>query len=225
MVAIRWLPPLFLGMLHPAVAYAAGGAHVIDDSAVETPGTCHFENWLTRSDGALWSGSIAPACTSLAQPNLEIGGALAHARNSVSHDTTLGLAPKLAIGDEKRGVGLALDASAGFSLERGRIDAASLIVPATVARGAWRFSLNGGWVWTRTGIGHSLFAGAQTEWQATPRIGLMLEGFGRNRGKLGFQTGLRWTSRDGTVDVDCLGGRYLDGQTPTSITIGLTIRR
>ncbi len=29
-------------------ALAAGGAHIVDNSEVETPGTCHLELWVSR---------------------------------------------------------------------------------------------------------------------------------------------------------------------------------
>jgi hypothetical protein len=122
MVPIRWLPPLLVGLLHPAVAGAAGGAHVIDDSAVETPGTCHFEQWLTHASGEAWLANVAPACTASSHPNLEMGGALSHGWSGRTDDTILALTPKLALRDGARGIGLALDASVGLSIDSGRFE-------------------------------------------------------------------------------------------------------
>jgi hypothetical protein len=226
MGVIRWSCAAVMGLSTPAApAFAAGGAHVIDDGAVETPGLCHLEQWLTRSAGDGWLVTLAPACTDANLPNLEIGGAFTHAWNDDRDDTSLTIAPKVALRDEKRSLGVAVDGSLSFNVDDGRFDAASVIVPVTLVLGAWRLNANGGWTWSRLGLGHSAFAGAQAEWQVAPGLGLMIEGFGRNNGKAGFQAGLRWTGADGAVDLDCLAGRYLDGATPTAITIGLTIRR
>jgi hypothetical protein len=41
---------------------------------------------------------------------------------------------------------------------------------------------------------------------------------------MGGQAGLRWTPRGGSVDVDLLAGRYLDGATRNAITFGVTLR-
>lgn len=68
---------LLLALLAAGPAFAAGGEHVIDDAAVETPGTCHLESWVTLSSGGGLVNS-APACTRKAWPNLELGGFVAH---------------------------------------------------------------------------------------------------------------------------------------------------
>lgn len=57
---------------------AAGGPHIVDDAEVETPGVCHLETWATRyipGDGYF---NLAPACTTLQMPWLEIGAAYQH---------------------------------------------------------------------------------------------------------------------------------------------------
>jgi hypothetical protein len=59
-------------------AKAAGGAHVIDDATVETPGTCHLESWVTLYNGDRGLLNPSPACTRKAWPNLEIGASIQH---------------------------------------------------------------------------------------------------------------------------------------------------
>lgn len=39
------------------------GEHVVDDAAVETPGTCHLETWATQSSGSDGLVDGAAACT------------------------------------------------------------------------------------------------------------------------------------------------------------------
>lgn len=214
-----------LALLAAGPANAAGGAHVIDDAAVETPGTCHLESWLTLTgEGGLANSS--PACTRMAWPNLEIGGFVAHGWTGDADDTLIGVSPKLKLRSEEHGVGVGIATSLGYGIDRGRFESASVIVPVTIPAGTrLRFNLNAGWQWVRTGQGHDAFAGAQVEYALKPNLGLMAEAFARDTGKPGGQVGVRWTTGKGRVDVDLLAGRYVDGATPTAITLGVTLRR
>jgi len=100
-----------------------------------------------------------------------------------------------------------------------------VIVPVTVPAGdRLRFNFNLGWQWMRSDSVHAIFAGAQAEIALSKTLGLMIEGFGRDIGKAGTQAGLRWTPHE-AIDINLLAGRYLDGVTPTSLTVGVTIRR
>jgi len=207
-------------------ARAAGGAHVVDDAAVENPGLCHVESWATFASQGSGLVSVAPGCTRRAWRNLEIGGFVAHGWTRTTGDTTIGLTPKLALSSEERGVGIAISASAAYGLDRSRLEAASVIVPVTIPAGErLRLSLNAGWHWTRAGRHHDAFAGAQVELALSSNLGLMAEAFARDRGKAGAQAGLRWTVAGGRVDLDLLAGRYVDGATATAVTIGVTLRR
>lgn len=70
-------------------ALASGGAHVVDDAAVETVGVCHLETWVSRTgrDSGLLNAS--PACTFRFLPTAEIGGAVQHARSDHVRPSTL----------------------------------------------------------------------------------------------------------------------------------------
>lgn len=215
---------LSLALLAAGPAFAAGGAHVIDDAAVETPGACHLENWITRSSGGQWLLNSAPACTREAWPNLEIGGFASHAWSSDGDDMVIGLTPKLTLRSEESGVKIGIATSVGYGVDRGRFETASVIVPVTIPAGErLRFNLNGGWQWSHAG--HDLFVGGQIEFELRRDLGLMVEGFTRDSGKAGGQAGARWMTAKGRVDVDLLIGRYVNGATPTAITLGVTLRR
>lgn len=206
-------------------AYAAGGAHVIDDAAVETPGTCHLESWVTTSSGKAGLVNSAPACTREAWPNLEIGGFVTHGWAPNTDDTVIGLSPKLLLRSEQTGLGIGIATSLGYGVDRGRLETASAIVPMTIPAGKHlRLNFNAGWQWFRSTDSHDLFVGAQAEFALRPNLTLMAEGFTRDRGKMGGQAGLRWTPCGGSVDVDLLAGRYLDGATRNAITFGVTLR-
>ncbi|MCI4590812.1 hypothetical protein MOK15_12005 [Sphingobium sp. BYY-5] len=217
---------LLLALLVAGPAFAAGGEHVVDDAAVETPGACHLENWVTVSSGDAGLINSAPACTRKAWPNLELGGFVAHSWADRTDDTLIGLSPKLMLRSEDRGVGIGIAASVGYGIDRSRFETASVIVPVTIpAGGRLRFNLNAGWQWTRAGDRHDLFLGAQAEVAIRSDLNLMVETFTRDEGKVGGQTGLRWTVAGGAVDLDLIGGRYVDGATRNSVSIGVTIRR
>ncbi|MBT2187822.1 hypothetical protein [Sphingobium nicotianae] len=217
-----WLP---CALLTAAPAFGAGGAHVVDDAAVETPGDCHVETWVSAtSDGGLVN--VTPGCTRTAWPNLEMGGLVTHGWSAGEQDTVAGLSSKLVLRPEQRGLGIGLSGSLGFGLDRGRFETASLIMPLTIPAGhILRFNVDAGWQWSRATDAHDLFAGGQVEIRISAGLGLMAETFGRSRGKMGGQTGLRWTVAGGRVDLDLLAGRYLDGATPNAVTFGVTVRR
>ena len=217
---------LLLTLLASEPAYASGGEHVVDDAAVETPGTCHLENWVTLSSGDSGLADSAPACTRKAWPNLELGGFVAHGWTRNSDDTLIGLSPKLMLRSENRGIGIGIATSVGYGIDRGRFETASVIVPVTIPAGEkLRFNLNAGWLWTRASNRHDLFMGAQAEIALRKNLNLMVETFTRDKGKVGGQTGLRWTVAGGAIDLDLIGGRFVDGSTRSAITFGVTIRR
>jgi len=209
-------------MLAATPARASGVEHVIDDSAVETPGNCHVESWVTIAGDGVGVATVAPACTRLQWPNLELGGFVSTAWDGNARETQIGATPKWNLRDEKRGLGVAVSASAGMDIAHARLASASFVVPVTIPAGRLRFNLNMGWQWTHAG-GHAAIAGAQAEYQATATLTLMTETFVRDHGRAGGQTGLRWNPRCGRIDVDLVYGRYLDGVSPHAISFGLTL--
>ena len=217
---------LLLALLVAGPALAAGGAHVVDDAAVETPGTCHLENWVTLSSGDSGLVNSAPACTRKAWPNLELGGFVTHGWTKGADDSLVGLSPKLVLRSEDRGIGIGIATSVGYGIDRARFETASVIVPVTIPAGEkLRLNLNAGWLWTRANHRHDGFMGAQAEIALRKNLNLMVETFTRDEGKVGGQTGLRWTVAGGAIDLDLIGGRFVDGATRSAITFGVTIRR
>ena len=207
-------------------AMAAGGAHVVDDANVETPGMCHLESWSTRYGDGETLFNLAPACTRLDWPKLEIGAAVT-ATSADGGDVVLGPAMKLNLRAPDEGVGVALIGSAGYSPNAHRMRSASLIAPVTFSLGeALTLNLNAGWSYLETaGQRHALFTGAQLEMQPTRDIEFMIETFVREGDHAGMQTGVRWTPHQGRVDPDFLAGRYTDGVKPNALTLGITVRR
>lgn len=221
------LPCLLLAAiaLAPDSALGAGGAHIVDDSEVETPGDCHLETHATGSsqDGRHLMAGVG--CTPETVPMLELGAFVAHAWAPAQDETVVGLAPKVNLRPAETGLGIALAGSLGYGADRSRLEYATLTAALTVpASESLRINANAGWGWTETGPGSELFVGAQAELTVSPEISLMAEAFTRDHGKAGGQAGVRWTTGKGRIDLDLLAGRFLDGATATSLTAGLTVR-
>lgn len=203
-------------------ASASGGAHVVDDAAVETVGVCHLESWISRTGRGAGLINASPACTFRFLPTVEIGGAVQHDWSEDTPPATLaGPSVKWLIYAPDRGPSVALLATASLDLSRGGIHNVGLVVPVTFAlTDRTRLNINGGW--TRTGRRDAGFYGAQIEQAIGPTLGAMGEVY-RLSGTTGVQAGLRWTPASGRFDVDLLAAR--ETALPVRLTIGLTLRR
>jgi hypothetical protein len=208
-----------------APVFAAGSAHVVDDSEVEEPGRCHVDSWAARQNRSNGSAVLSPACTSTAMPKLELSAALQRNWGS-SRDTLVGPGFKYNFLPEADGMGLALAGSGAWSTRDGHFDNALLVVPLTLRLNQeLRVNLNAGWSYTHSrGRKEQLFLGAQVEYAITSDVSLMAEVFGRDGDPIGRQMGVRWTPGKGDVDVDLLYGRRLDGTTPRTVTLGVSFR-
>lgn len=206
-------------------AYGAGGAHVVEDSEVEEPGHCHYDSWVSRANSSDGGFTFSPACTSTAMPNLELSAAVQRNWGS-GRDTLVGPGFKYNFRPESSGLGLALVGSGAWSTQDGHFDNGSLVVPLTLPlNDQWRVHLNAGWSHTYgRGREDQLFLGAQAEYAVTKEVSLMAEVFNRDGDPLGSQVGVRWMPGGGDVTIDLLYGRRLDGVTPRTVTLGLTLR-
>lgn len=206
-------------------AFAAGTAHIVDDAAVAVPGSCYVDSWYNRFGSDSGSVQITPGCTPGSLPNVELGGYLVTGWQGGNSLTGIGLSPKFKLRDESTRLGIALSPSVTLGLDNGSIDFASLIVPLTIPASATiRLNLNAGLQWFNADDSYAGFFGGQVEVMALPNLMLMAEGFTRTIGKAGLQAGVRWTPGGGAVDFELLGGRYIDGFTPSALTLGLTVR-
>lgn len=206
-------------------AYAAGGAHIVEDSEVEEAGRCHLDTWVSRQrrhDGGL---TLSPACTPAAIPDLELSATVQ--RNwGTGQDTLAGPGFKYNLLPADRGVGLAITGGGVWRTQDGHLGNAALVVPLTLPlNDDLRVHLNAGWNYTDDrGRRNQTFVGAQVEYALTKQVSLMAEVFDRDGDPLGSQAGLRWTPGGGDVDVDLLYGRRLDSGTPRTLTLGVTLR-
>ena len=131
---------------------AAGGAHVVDDSEVETPGTCHVELWVAEFVPGDGYANVAPACTTLEIPWLEIGAAYAHCWDQTVSGPLIGPQLKINFRPASKGVGFGPGLSAAVNTRTGEVGLAGLIglVTIPVPENSGSTSTADGATWTAT---------------------------------------------------------------------------
>jgi hypothetical protein len=213
-----------------AAALAAGGAHIVDDSEVETPGVCHLETWVTRFVPGDGYYNVAPACTAEQMPFLEMGVTLQHYWDEAVGAPLFGPAMKINFQRDTTGVGVGLGLNAGVNLATGDLNVAGLTALVTVPfDDKVRISLNAGWSYLKGDTPNAFFYGGQVEAKVGLDVTLMVEMFGRApEGQSGLQTGLRYTptmnGKEGWIDFDLLLGSYFDSSSSRFFTLGVTVR-
>jgi hypothetical protein len=216
---------LVLSIAVPFAAWAAGGAHIVDDSDVESPGTCHAEFWVTRFVPGDGYANAAPACTMEKVPWLEIGAAYQHYWDQVTGAPLFGPQFKVNFQPESEGIGVGLGFNAGVNLQTGALGFASLIALVSFPiNEKVKVNLNAGWSYLNADTPDALFYGGQLEAKVGWDLSLMLEAFGRVNGLVGNQAGLRYTPHDGNIDFDLLVGTYYDATSTRFFTMGVTVR-
>lgn len=226
MIDAKHVLGLLVALAPTPAAHAAGGAHVIDDAAVETPGQCHLDSWYSRVDADAGLVQLNPGCTFAALPNIEFDLALGHSWDDDGDQTNVAVGGKLLLRPETTGFGIGISGNIGFGTDQGAFETSAVTLLFTLpASERLRLNANLGWIWSNLDGTDAWFAGAQAEIALTETLGLMVEGFDRRGGTAGWQAGLRWSLPGDRVRIDLLGGHFLDGETPAAVTLGITIVR
>lgn len=224
---------LFLGTLLWVAAallagstLAAGGAHIVDDSEVETPGTCHLELWVSRFMPGDGYENFGPACTFLKIPWLEVGAAYQHYWDETTAGPLIGPQLKINFQPASQGLGVALGLNAGVNGRTGELGLAGLTALVTIPiTDALRINLNAGWSYLNGDNPNALFWGGQIQLDVGWDVSLMMEAFGRQPGIIGNQMGLRYTpAAHPQFDFDLLVGTTYDELSTKFFTFGVTIR-
>lgn len=213
-------------LLTATPALSAGGTHIVDDSAVETPGVCNSELFGKSFGPGRWSGTANLNCTFRGAPRLELGLGITRTDERGARETALGPAFKWNLAEPAGSApGVALSGALKLATETGKVEFATLLVPATFALSdAVAFSLNAGWQHVRLAdTPDTAKVGAQVEAAATGGLSLMAEIFTTLDHSPGAQAGLRWTPAD-ALDLDLTLGHKVDGISDLSVAAGLVIR-
>ncbi len=205
---------------------AAGGAHIVDDSEVETPGTCHLELWISRFVPGDGYGNVGPACTSLKIPWLQFGVNYQHYWDQAGGAPLIGPGLKIGFQPASEGVGFALGMNAGVNAQTGELGLASLLALVTVPiTDKFRINLNAGWSYLNAENPNAFFWGGQVEVNVGWDVTLMMEAFGRQPGVIGNQMGLRYTpAAHPHLDFDLPVGTVFDQDSTKFFTLGVTMR-
>ena len=207
-------------------AHAAGGAYVVDDGAINTPGTCNVDAWFSanRHEGSSHTETLSPACTFSALPSVQWGAALSRAGGESQ------ISPQLkaqVLSREDLGLELAVAAGAHVVLDRRHaFDGADLNLPLTwQPLQALRLNLNAGWThaYDDGEQNHRLTWGSGFEYQLAPALTLIGERYGQRGGEQAWQAGPRLHLGE-FVDVDLIVGRSLSGDRDQWLTTGATVR-
>lgn len=208
------------------LAYAGGGAHIVDDADIEEPGRCHVETWGTANGGRSGLGHLGVACTPGKIPALELGIATEYERAATDHGFVATPSFKWSLLSSETGVGVALSGNVQWNGRRNRFDAGDLIVPVSIPISEQiRVNLNAGWSHDDEDERRdAMFRGAQVEYAFHRQASVMAEIFRRQGARTGFQSGVRLTPGQGDMDIDVLYGHYTDGASTHAYTVGLTWR-
>lgn len=203
-------------------AHAAGGAYVVDDGAINAPGSCNVDAWYSANRQA--SGTLSPACTFSALPTVQWGAALSRGGGETQ------VSPQLktqVVAREDLGLELAISAGLHVALDRRHaLEGAELNVPLT-----WqpfqplRLNLNAGWshAYDDGERNQRLTWGAGAEYQVADRWTLIAERYGQQGGDQAWQAGPRLHVGE-RIDVDLLVGRSLVGERNQWLSTGATLR-
>lgn len=131
-------------------AYAAGGAYVVDDGAINDPGQCNVDAWYAanRHDGSTHNETLSPACTSAGLPRLQWGAAISGANVNADGETQISPEFKAHLwAQETLGLQLAALVTAHYALDRRHAyDGTDFNLPFTwQPLEALRLNVNAGW--------------------------------------------------------------------------------
>ncbi|MGY2291057.1 hypothetical protein ACW9H6_14325 [Pseudomonas sp. SDO528_S397] len=219
---------IVIGLL--SKAYAAGGAYVVDDGAINDPGQCNVDAWYTanRHDGSTHSQTLSPACTPAGLPWLQAGVAVSRANADGHGETQLSPQFKAQVWSrEDAGLALAASVTAHYALNRPHAyDGTDWNLPLTWQPAqALRLSVNAGWSHAYNGGDPQQRAtwGTGLEYRLVDTVTLIAERYGQQGGDQAWQAGPRLqVSKD--VDVDLVLGRSLIGARSQWLTTGATFR-
>lgn len=208
----------------PNVAWASGGAYIVDDYEISDPGTCRIETWGAAAENGDWLAVVAPACTFRALPMVEFGLEGHRTHTSGLPGYNLNAKAKAVLGESGRGAGFSLAANIAYDPDANRLDSLYFYAPLTLKpSAAVKLNLNLGWFRDQIAARDLIAWGAGLDWAARETLIVTGELFGHNEGPAGFQFGLRPTFLNDRLEIDIIAGRNITGTTANWLTFGATI--
>lgn len=201
---------------------------VTDDARIVDAGACQVESWIKRnhSDTEYWA---MPACNFTGNFELAFGAARGSDADG-SRTTDIALQGKTLFRPLEAndwGAGLAFGAVRHPSdSESNLIGDLYAFVPISASFNDDRLVVhtNLGWLHERSERSHRLTWGVGAEAQVTPRVWLIGETFGENKGSPLFQVGLRYWIVPDRVQLDATYGNSWPGRSQDRwVSIGLRL--
>lgn len=229
----RFCGALWLALLAPASAYAAGGAYVVDDAAVGKPGECKVESWVALADNHDVQAITQPACVVKLGIPIEVTAAYARTRSDGEWQNFAGGKAKINLVPVETGrIGVALVDFAVWDVHTGQNNFNALYVPLTYQfSDSFRINVNAGWQYDGAHQANQTYWGAGFEWnfvQPLTLIGELFQFAGPRVDPTSFtepraQLGLRITPQK-SFDIDLIYGRNVYGENANWFTLGLNVR-
>jgi hypothetical protein len=214
-------------------AHAAGGAFAVDDAAVDDPGACKVESWISSASNRDFAAVSTPACVVRLFFPTELGLQAARTRAGGEWSTSVTPKAKMMLLEPKVGsFGLAISAGATFDAKTAVNTGSFVNVPLTyTVSETFKINVNAGWSYDHANLLHYATYGAGFEWVPIKSWTVIGEVFGLLRERSDprsvidprFQLGVRYTPID-TLDFDVIYGRNITGENANWITVGMNVR-
>ena len=224
MLRARYAMAIAMAIAMAGNAFAAGGAYVVDDAGIVPPGECQVESWAAFADDSGRVFTAQPSCTAAALPMVEFAVLPVRQHLDGLWSTVIGAQAKAAILPTARGrIGAGPTFGAQYDTTVDRMSRYYVNLPVTVMP-TESIALNFNVGWSRDALTEEDFAtwGAGAEWAITPRVMVIGEVFGRDRGRAGWQLGPRVSLFDAPIDIDLILGRNVTFTPATWFTFGVT---
>lgn len=198
-----------LALAAPA-AHPSGGPYVVDDADVIDPGTCQMETWYARRSASSDQAALAPGCH-FAGAEWSLFGLAA--RNDGERSRSIAVQGKWLLRPlHTGGPGVALVVGGGAESRAGRLSELFAYLPLSLEPvDGLRLHANLGGLRDRDAAQWATTWGAGFDWSLLPRLHLLGERFGDDRGDRGWQLGLRPVLIEDALHLDLVLGRHIDG--------------
>jgi hypothetical protein len=211
-------------LIPPQQVLAAGGAFVVDDSEIGSPGDCKVEGWGAFASNRDFIGVAAPACVFNIVRPVEVGAQFVRFRSGGEWATDLlvkGKTSLVPLGDRRIGVGAI--GGAAYSFTRDELVAVFGNLPVSFQISEpLRFNVNVGFIRNLVDTRTLITWGAGADFSLSEKITLIGEVFGFNS-ETGAQAGIRYTPHE-RIDFDLIYGRNLTGERADWVTFGVNLR-
>lgn len=213
------------GIVNAGPSFASGGPYVVDDHEIPAPGACQIESWASGGGTTDRIFVTAPSCTFESLPVLEVG--MAVERSRASGDWATAVTPSLkasVVPLDRFGLGIGMAGSVGLDWTERRVTDVAVAGLFTVQPvEPMRIHVNLGY--ERDQVQRRDFAvwGVGAAFEPVENLAVIAEAFGRDRGRMGVQAGVRSTPLGVAFDFDLVVGRNLTDTSAIWLTVGAAV--